>query len=134
MTDQPVFLTLADVLEIHLYQLVHFGGTSGIRDLNLLKSAVAMPQMSFGGVMLHKDIYEMAAAYLFHLVENHPFLDGNKRTGAMAAIVFLDVNGVEFNATDEDFTEMVLQVASGKMAKPAITEFLKNHCSQTRPQ
>ena len=105
MTDQPIFLTLADVLEIHLYQLVHFGGTSGIRDLNLLKSAVAMPQMSFGDVMLHKDIYEMAAAYLFHLVENHPFLDGNKRTGAMAAIVFLDVNGIEFNATDEDFTE-----------------------------
>ena len=92
-----------------------------------------MPQMSFGGVMLHKDIYEMAAAYLFHLVENHPFVDGNKRTGAMAAIVFLDVNGVEFNATDEDFTTMVLQVASGKMAKPAITEFLKNHCSQSRP-
>ena len=99
MTDLPIFLTLADVLEIHLYQLVHFGGSSGIRDLNLLKSAVAMPQMSFGGVMLHKDIYEMAAAYLFHLVENHPFIDGNKRTGAMAAIVFLDVNGVEFNET-----------------------------------
>ena len=91
MTDQLIFLTLADVLDIHLYQLAHFGGSSGIRDLNLLKSAVAMPQMSFGGVMLHKDIYEMAAAYLFHLVENHPFIDGNKRSGAMAAIVFLDV-------------------------------------------
>ena len=62
MNSSPQFLTLADVFEIHLYQLVHFGGTSGTRDLGLLKSAVAMPEMSFGGVMLHKDIFEMAAA------------------------------------------------------------------------
>ena len=128
MNRSPQFLTLADVFEIHLYQLVHFGGTSGTRDLGLLKSAVAMPEMSVGGVMLHKDIFEMAAAYLFHIVQNHPFLDGNKRTGAMAAIVFLDINDVEFTASDAEFTEMVLQVASSQLEKPAITEFLKAHC------
>ena len=127
MNRSPQFLTLADVFEIHLYQLVHFGGTSGTRDLGLLKSAVAMPEMSFGGVMLHKDIFEMAAAYLFHLVENHPFIDGNKRTGAMAALVFLDINGIDFNSSDEDFTDMVMQVASGKMRKPEIAGFLKSH-------
>ena len=130
MTPSLCFLTLADIFDIHLYQLEHFGGISGTRDLDLLKSAVAMPQMSFGGVMLHKNIFEMAAAYLFHIVQNHPFLDGNKRTGAMAALVFLDINGYEFTATDADLTQMVFKVASGQMEKAAITLFLKNHCSK----
>lgn len=127
MTSGPIFLTLADVIEIHSYQLEHFGGSKGIRDLGLLKSATAMPMTSFGGIMLHKGIFEMAAAYLFHIVENHPFIDGNKRAGAMAAIVFLDVNGIVFNASDEDFTKMVLTVASGQMQKPEIAAFLKAH-------
>lgn len=129
MTKEPIFLTLADVMEMHLYQLEHFGGSPGLRDMNLLKSAIAMPQMSFGGIVLHKNIFEMAAAYLFHVVENHPFLDGNKRTGAMAAIVFLDVNGMDFEATDDDFAEMVLQVASGRMGKQEVAAFLKGKCS-----
>ena len=94
---QAIFLTLTEVNEIHVYQLKHFGGSSGVRDINLLKSAIGMPEMSFGGVMLHKDIYEMAAAYLFHIAENHPFIDGNKRTGAMTSVVFLDINGIDFN-------------------------------------
>ena len=101
----------------------------GTRDIGLLKSAVAMPEVCYGGIVLHKDIFEMAAAYLFHIVQSHPFLDGNRRTGAMAAVVFLDVNGYEFTAGNEEFTEMVLQVASGRMEKPAIAEFLKSHCS-----
>ena len=129
MTFQPIFLTLADVMEIHNYQLEHFGGSSGVRDINLLKSAIGMPEMSFGGVMLHKDIYEMAAAYLFHIAENHPFIDGNKRTGAMTSVVFLDINGIDFNSSDEDFTKMVLAVASGKMQKGEIAEFFRSHCS-----
>ncbi len=129
MTDTPLFLTLAEVIEIHAYQIEHFGGSQGIRDIDLLKSAVAMPEMSYAGIMLHKDIYEMAAAYLFHIAENHPFIDGNKRTGAMAALVFLDINEIDFNASDEDFTEMVLRVASGKMQKHEIAEFLKRRCS-----
>ena len=126
---QAIFLTLAEVNEIHVYQLEHFGGSSGVRDINLLKSAIGMPEMSFGGVMLHKDIYEMAAAYLFHIAENHPFIDGNKRTGAMTSVVFLDINGIDFNSSDEDFTKMVLAVASGKMQKGEIAEFFRSHCS-----
>ncbi|MBP5639787.1 MAG: type II toxin-antitoxin system death-on-curing family toxin [Victivallales bacterium] len=128
MMDNPLFLTLAEVIEIHAYQIKHFGGSQGVRDIDLLKSAVAMPEMSYAGIMLHKDVFEMAAAYLFHIAENHPFIDGNKRAGAMTALVFLDINGIDFNSSDEDFTEMVLSVASGKMQKNEIAEFLKRHC------
>ena len=74
----------------------------------------------------------MAAAYLFHLVENHPFVDGNKRVGAMAALVFLDMNGIDFEASDEEFTAMVLRVASGKMLKAEITLFLKKHSTEQK--
>ncbi|MBE6374727.1 MAG: type II toxin-antitoxin system death-on-curing family toxin, partial [Lentisphaerae bacterium] len=76
---------------------------------------------------LHPSIIEMAAAYLYHLVENHPFVDGNKRVGAMAAIIFLDLNGYDFDATDADFTAMVLKVASGKMMKSEISMFFREH-------
>ncbi len=127
MKIEPVFLTFSDIIEIHNYQIENFGGASGVRDIALLKSAIGMPSATFGGVFLHSTIYEMAAAYLYHLVENHPFVDGNKRVGAMAALVFLDINGLEFGASDEDFTDVVMHVASGKMLKAEITLFLKQH-------
>ena len=85
----PKFLTLDDVIEIHGEMIARYGGSDGIRDKGLLESAVATPQASFGGDYVHTDVFEMAAAYLFHIVKNHPFIDGNKRTGAMAAFVFL---------------------------------------------
>jgi len=128
--SEPAFLTFAEVIEIHDYQIENFGGASGLRDIELLKSAIGMPSATFGGAFLHPTIYEMASAYLFHLVENHPFIDGNKRVGAMAALVFLDLNGIDFDASDEEFTAMVLRVASGKMLKAEITLFLKAHCSE----
>ncbi len=130
MKSEPAFLTFAEVIEIHDYQIEHFGGATGLRDIELLKSAIGMPSATFGGVFLHPTIYEMASAYLFHLVENHPFVDGNKRVGAMAALIFLDLNGIDFDASDEDFTAMVLRVASGKMLKAEITLFLKTHCHE----
>lgn len=130
MKSEPAFLTFAEVIEIHDYQIEHFGGATGLRDIELLKSAIGVPSATFGGVFLHPTIYEMASAYLFHLVENHPFVDGNKRVGAMAALIFLDLNGIDFDASDEDFTAMVLRVASGKMLKAEITLFLKTHCHE----
>lgn len=132
MKSEPVFLTFAEIIEIHNYQIENFGGASGVRDMELLKSALGMPSATFGGTFLHSTIYEMAAAYLFHLVENHPFVDGNKRVGAMAALVFLDMNGIDFEASDEEFTAMVLRVASGKMLKAEITLFLKKHSSEQK--
>lgn len=85
----PEFLTVEDVLALHLDQIRLFGGTEGTRDRGALESAVATPQASFGGNFLHEDLFEMAAAYAFHIAENQPFLDGNKRTALNAAIVFL---------------------------------------------
>ena len=121
------FLTFSDIMEIHGYQIENFGGASGLRDIELLKSAIGMPESTFGGAFLDPPIYEMAAAYLYHLVENHPFVDGNKRVGAMAALVFLDINNIDFDAQEELFTGMVLKVASGKMLKAEITLFLKEY-------
>jgi len=124
---EPLFLTFAEIIEIHDYQIEHFGGGEGLRDIELLKSAIGMPSATFGGEYLHPTIIEMAAAYLYHLVENHPFVDGNKRVGAMAALIFLDLNGYDFDASDAEFTDMVLKVASGKMLKAEITLFFRQH-------
>ena len=81
---EPDFLTLDEVLRIHLDQIERYGGQSGLRDLGLLESAVNMPRASFAGRHAHTDLFEQAAAYLFHIVSNHPFIDGNKRTGSAA--------------------------------------------------
>jgi len=127
---EPLFLTLEEVLEIHRDEIERHGGTLGVRDNGLLESAVAAPQSGFGGHYLHGDLYEMAAAYLFHLVQNHPFLDGNKRVGAATALVFLTLNGVETKMTNQALVNMVLAVAKGKMDKPAIAEFFRKHSRQ----
>ncbi len=123
----PVFLGLDEVIEIHRDQIDHYGGRAGIRDMALLQSAVAMPQASFSGEYLHTDIFEMAAAYLFHIVQNHPFVDGNKRVGAVAALVFLVLNGVKVRVPNHALVETVLAVAQGKMGKSAAAEFFRRH-------
>jgi death-on-curing protein len=80
---------------------------------------------TFGGEFLHTDVFEMAAAYLFHLVKNHPFLDGNKRVGAVAALVFLLLNGHDFDAPEDDLVEMVLSVAQGQIDKAEVAVFIR---------
>jgi death-on-curing protein len=124
---EPIFLGLDEVIEIHHDQINRYGGPSGIRDIELLKSAISMPPATFGGEYLHKNLYEMAAAYLFHVVRNHPFLDGNKRTGAVAAVVFLIINGIELQADEESFEKLVRSVAEGKTDKAKIAEFFRNN-------
>lgn len=96
-----IFLTLDDVLESHQNQIDTYGGSHGIRDLGLLESAIAQPEASYGGQYLHADLFEMASAYLYHLVMNHPFVDGNKRVGLEVAMIFLEINGVSIEASDE---------------------------------
>lgn len=122
---EPTFLSLAEALEIHEDQVARYGGGSGIRDLDLLKSALAVPAASFGGEFLHTNLFEMAAAYLYHIVNNHPFVDGNKRAGTVAALVFLDLNGYSFTASDDDLTETVLAVARGDLDKAGLTTFMR---------
>ena len=131
MEREPVFLTLAETVEIHAYQIEHFGGSDGMRSQEMLESAIGIPSSTFGGAYLHPTIPDMAAAYLFHLVENHPFVDGNKRVGTMSALVFLELNGYGFGASDDELTDAVLQVASGEMTKESLSQFfrLHSHCS-----
>jgi death-on-curing protein len=130
--DTPVFLTLDQVLNIHQKQILRLGGSSGIRDQGLLQSALAMPQAQFGGQFLHKDLFEMAAAYVFHLALNHPFVDGNKRVAAMAADVFLDLNGFDLSPSKEKaYEKIVLEIAQGLMEKPEIAGFFRKHSKKT---
>jgi death-on-curing protein len=126
----PVFLSLVEVLEIHQDQVARYGGAEGIRDIELLKSALGMPSATYGGQFLLTDIYEMAAAYLFHLVKNHPFFDGNKRVGAVATLIFLCLTGFDFDAPEDDFAEMVLAVARGDLDKADVAVCIRRH---TRP-
>ncbi|MBD1400007.1 type II toxin-antitoxin system death-on-curing family toxin [Pelovirga terrestris] len=126
----PNFLTLPEVLEIHQNQTNLYGGDPGIRDMGLLKSAIGMSSATYGGEFLHTDIFEMAAAYLFHLVKNHPFVDGNKRVGAVSALVFLVLNGFELDAPEDDFADLVLGVAQGKIDKAQVAVFLKPYSKE----
>ena len=123
----PLFLGLEEVLEIHHDQITRYGGTEGVRDLGLLQSALAMPQAGAGNQYFHSDLFEMAAAYLFHIVRNHPFVDGNKRTGAAAALVFLEMNGIGVRASNDALVDTVLAVAEGKHQKGALAEFFRRH-------
>jgi death on curing protein len=102
---EPVFLSLDEVLEIHEQQIERYGGSPGLRDGGALESAVTTPQVTFGGEFLHTSIPAMAAAYLFHLCQNHAFIDGNKRVGANAAITFLLMNIWEPTFDAEELTD-----------------------------
>jgi death-on-curing protein len=122
---QPHFLDLDRVLRIHRSLIEIYGGIEGIRDIGLLHSAIAMPQASFEGAFLHRNIFEMAAAYLYHITQNHPFIDGNKRTGAATAIIFLAINDIELDADEDALVELTLNVAQGKTGKQEIAEFFR---------
>ncbi len=120
------FFTVEQVIEIHDAFLEDHGGLPGIRDKGLLISAVEMPRASMFGEYLHKTIYDKAAAYLFHIVQNHPFNDGNKRTGALTTILFLEENGIKIVFSDKDYEEFVVSVAQGQKNKEEIAYFLKH--------
>lgn len=129
---EPVFLGLDEVIEIHHDQIKRYGGHPGIRDVEILKSAIAMPLATFDGNYLHTDIYKMAAAYLFHIVRDHPFIDGNKRTGAVASVVFLILNEIDVNADEADLESIVLQTAEGKVDKATIARFFEKNSQITK--
>lgn len=116
----PTFLTVGEVLLIHRDQIERYGGPAGLRDVAALRSALAVPRSGARGDYFHADLFEMAAAYLFHLVRNHPFIDGNKRVGAVSALVFLDLNGVSIRMDDESLVKMVMGVATGELAKAEV--------------
>jgi death-on-curing protein len=120
-----IFLTLVEVTEIHADQIKRYGGSSGIRDINLLSSAVAMPSATFSGSYLHGDIYEMAAAYAFHICQNHPFIDGNKRAALASALVFLELNGISISDLSGKLYDAMIALASGKLSKAEFADTLR---------
>jgi death-on-curing protein len=122
---EPLFLTLDEVLAVHADQIDRYGGSHGLRDSGLLESALAMPQAWFGGQFLHPTLHEMAAAYLFHVARNHPFVDGNKRTALATSIGFLGLNGLRLTATEDAVVELVLGVASSVVSKARVAVFLE---------
>lgn len=124
--SEPLFLTLDEVVRIHVDMIERYGGGTGVRDAGLLESAVSMPRSMFGGRYLHDDLFQMAAAYLFHIVANHPFIDGNKRTGAASAIIFLLINDVDLRSDEKGLEEITLSVAKGKSKKEDVAEFFRS--------
>lgn len=129
MSD-PEFLTLDEVLAIHADQIRRYGGAPGLRDLGLLRSAISMPETTFDGQYLHPTVIEMAAAYLFHIARNHPFVDGNKRTALMCAIVFLGLNGWSLLSDPDELFELVDGIARGDLDKAQAAVFFKRSSFQ----
>jgi death-on-curing protein len=126
MNSNPRFLSLSEVLTILRDQITRYGGEFGVRDLGLLSSAIAVPQAAFGGETLHSDLYEMAAAYAFHICQNHPFIDGNKRVALASALIFLDLNGITISDPEGTLYETMMAVAQSNLNKPDIaTAFRK---------
>ena len=113
----PNFIAKSTVLSIHVRQIERFGGTRGVRDEGLLESALAQPQATFGGQLLHPTIPEQAAAYLYHIAMNHPFIDGNKRSAFAVTDTFLRLNGFSLNLTDDRVYNLVMQVVQGMITK-----------------
>lgn len=120
-----IFLSLDEVLAIHAHQVQCYGGVLGLRDRTLLESALAIPEVTYGDEFLHPSLEEQAAAYLFHLVGNHPFIDGNKRVGLACALVFLRLNGIRIRATDDDLVAITVGVATGKRTKSEVSVFFR---------
>ena len=124
------FLPIEAALTIHADLLQRYGGQPGLRDRGLLESALAQPKMTFARKHVHKTIFDMAAAYGFHVCKNHPFVDGNKRVSLVLMDIFLQKNGWEIVAHEEETYSMVMELASGKFTKPQLAHWLKEHSSR----
>lgn len=133
MSGAVRFLSVDDVLAIHGDTIDVEGGSPGLRDAGLLESAVLMPQQRYGGQYLHDGLAAMAAAYLFHVAQNHAFHDGNKRTAVLAALVFLQVNGVDALPEPDGLEEVTLAVAASEMSKRELTDWMREQVGEQGP-
>jgi death on curing protein len=122
-----IFLTSEDVLALHRSAILRHGGAEGVRDEGAVESAVAQPQMAFGGVEMYSDISEKAAALGYSLVCNHPFVDGNKRTGYVAMETFLVLNGFELTATIDDVEQTMLKLAAGELSREELVAWIRRN-------
>jgi death-on-curing protein len=121
--DEPRFLTISEVLYLHDESLKRFGGSSGIREPGLVESALGSAQNAFW--YGHGSLFDIAAAYAFHIAESQSFVDGNKRTAAAAAITFLRVNGIGFPKDDGSVYRAMIQIAEKRLDKPGLAAMLR---------
>jgi death-on-curing protein len=128
MKPIPDFLAEADIRDLHQVALEAAGGGTGLRDAGLLASTLAAPQAGFGEQFLHEDLPAMAAAYLYHLIRNHPFVDGNKRVALLACLTFLALNSYECGLTEEEWIALVLAIAQGEVSKEESTKRIRAGC------
>jgi len=124
------YLTLGELIELHRRIIEQSGGADGFRDLGLAESALAQPQMSFGGTEMYSTLAEKAAALCFSLVMNHPFVDGNKRIGHAAMEVFLMMNGFELTADVDDSESVILRLAAGELERLLFAEWVVQHVTE----
>lgn len=127
-----IFLAVEDVLFLHADTIGIDGGSPGVRDHGLLDAAVAMPRQQFGGTFLHADLAAMAAAYLFHIAQNHSFIDGNKRAAVMSALSFLHVNGIQKLPAPQSLEITTRQVAAGELSKDALTQWIRSQIGKRK--
>ena len=125
------YLTPEQVLFIHARLITETGGEHGVRDLGLLSSAVARPQAAFDGDELYPNLYHKAAALMDSLINNHPFVDGNKRTGVIAAVMFLRINGQNISAPNKEVESFALSIASGNQSVETIAQWLERYSKPT---
>ena len=126
------FLTLSEVLQILEDQIRNYGGTYGVRDIKLLSSAIYMPESSFDSQYLHKTIPAMASAYAFHICQNHPFIDGNKRVALASSLVFLDLNGYDFDCDEEILYNEIMGVAKSDVKKEDLISFYEKYSKKIK--
>ncbi len=125
--EQIIYLTLEQILIIHQDQIDRYGGSSGLRDLALLESAVYRPQTTFSGKDLYSSIFEKAAALMHSLIMNHAFIDGNKRTGTVAALIFLSLNMIDISVGNKELVTAVLKIENEKWTIEKIAQWLENN-------
>lgn len=126
------YLSVKDVLLLHNMAIDESGGSHGLRDLGLLESAVARPQVSFGGEDLYPNIFLKAGVLVHGLLRNHPFVDGNKRTSMYSAMTFLELNGYRFEAKQKEVVEFALKVENEKLSVEEIAKWLKEHARKLK--
>ena len=130
MNLAPEFLTLDDILEIHNLQIDTYGGIKGIRSVPLLESAIATPMATFDDLFLYGSLFEMAAAYAYHIAENQPFLDGNKRTALASSLVFLELNNIEINDPEMKLYDAMIYIANKTISKNDLARLLNTLVSK----
>jgi death on curing protein len=128
---EPLWIDEADALIFHGHLLGLDGGTTGLRDAGLLQSALAWPRQLYAHGA-KPDVPELAAAYVVGIVANHPFVDGNKRTGFLLGVLFLELNGHRLTASEESATQAILSLASGKWNPPVFASWLRENCRRNR--